>query len=641
MFKALRILTLLVCVISFSRFGKAAHLIGGEMSYTCLGANNYAVQLRIFRDCAGGGAPFDAAAQIAVYDTAGNLIQNLRINKGPEQSINFNPTNDPCLIIPSGLCSEWTIYKDTVVLPPTPGGYDLVHQRCCRNAIIGNLVNPDDIGSTISTSIPSMDTLCNSSPRFDSIIPTILCLDQPFDLPLQVSEPDGDSLSFKFCEVFTGGGQIGGGGCASVVPSPPCAPPFTPASFKSSFSFSNPFPSSPPLSVNIQTGRFSGKATQQGTYVVGICVEEWRDGQMLSTVHLDYQFTVANCPIVQGDLVTAQEDPKILCDGLTVNFTSEVKNSNDVLWDFGDPTTLADTSRQLNPQYTYPNLGVYTVTLIAEPGTACSDTIKEDFFLKYLVQPRFTASGIFCFGGQDIEIAGQGIYPAGATFEWDFGGDADTSFATGIMAPPVKWNSPGYKPVTFTVFWDSCSRSTTDSVRIRGLGLNTNAGPDITIRPQQKFTLAASPPSKSYYWYADSPVEMSNPFGQENEVIIRSEEDTVTFFLEQTDVFGCKGLDSMQVFVLDAPFKSVMNVMTPNGDGKNDVLNLAELNPNGQCSLSVLNRWGKEVYSESNYQNDWGGFDNGLSPLPDGTYYFRLICDNTMRFQGGVTILRP
>lgn len=640
MLKALRILTLLVCVFSFSQVARSAHLIGGEMSYTCLGANNYALQLRIFRDCAGGGAPFDGAARVAIYDTAGNLVQNLTILKGVEQSVNFNPTNDPCLIIPPGLCSEWTTYKDTVNLPPIPGGYNIVHQRCCRNAIIGNLVNPSDIGSSIATSIPSLDTTCNSSPRFDSIIPTILCVNEPFDLPIQVSEDDGDSLSFKLCQIFAGGGQIGGGGCGSVVPNPPCPPPFTPAVFQSSFSFSNPFPSSPSLSVNSQTGRFTGRATQPGTYVLGFCVEEWRNGQKLSTVRLDYQFTVANCPIAQSDMVTAQEEPEILCDGLTVNFKSEVKNTNSVRWDFGDPTTTADTSRQLNPQYTYPNLGVYTVTLIAEPGTQCSDTLQEDFFLKYLVQPRFISSGVFCFGGQDIDMAAQGIYPRNARFEWDFGGDADTTSATGRVAPKVEWNSPGYKPVTFTVFWDSCSRSTTDSVFISSLGLTTNVGPDLTLRPQQKFTLTASPPASNYYWYADRPVEMSNPFGRENEVIIRSDEDTVTFFLRQTDELGCEGLDSMQVFVLDAPFKSVMNVMTPNGDGKNDVLNLAELNPDGNCNLSVINRWGKEVYSKNNYQNDWSGIDKGLSPLPDGTYYFRLSCNGVMRFQGGITILR-
>ncbi|TKC10164.1 T9SS type B sorting domain-containing protein [Pedobacter polaris] len=62
------------------------------------------------------------------------------------------------------------------------------------------------------------------------------------------------------------------------------------------------------------------------------------------------------------------------------------------------------------------------------------------------------------------------------------------------------------------------------------------------------------------------------------------------------------------------------NVITPNGDGKNDVFRIdgLELHPNH--ALYIFNRWGNEVYkSNGPYKNDWNG--NGLN---EGTYYYLL-----------------
>jgi gliding motility-associated-like protein len=69
------------------------------------------------------------------------------------------------------------------------------------------------------------------------------------------------------------------------------------------------------------------------------------------------------------------------------------------------------------------------------------------------------------------------------------------------------------------------------------------------------------------------------------------------------------------------------NIITPNGDGKNDVLTIdnVALYPNN--TLTIFNRWGKEVYSAANYRNTYGGQDQGagmyyyLFKLQDGTTY--------------------
>jgi gliding motility-associated-like protein/uncharacterized repeat protein (TIGR01451 family) len=62
------------------------------------------------------------------------------------------------------------------------------------------------------------------------------------------------------------------------------------------------------------------------------------------------------------------------------------------------------------------------------------------------------------------------------------------------------------------------------------------------------------------------------------------------------------------------------NVITPNGDGKNDVFHIDGLELNPVNTLSIFNRWGNEVYrSNGPYKNDWNG--NGLN---EGTYYYLL-----------------
>ncbi len=61
------------------------------------------------------------------------------------------------------------------------------------------------------------------------------------------------------------------------------------------------------------------------------------------------------------------------------------------------------------------------------------------------------------------------------------------------------------------------------------------------------------------------------------------------------------------------------NVVTPNGDGKNDLLEIPYLPFYGKSKMTVMNRWGITVYSSGDYQNDW--YPEHLS---DGTYYYIL-----------------
>lgn len=89
------------------------------------------------------------------------------------------------------------------------------------------------------------------------------------------------------------------------------------------------------------------------------------------------------------------------------------------------------------------------------------------------------------------------------------------------------------------------------------------------------------------------------------------------------------------------------NVFTPDGDGINDVFKIAK-NVGSlkepitveyiKMELIVFDRWGRKVYDNDNYHNDWNGGN-----LPEGTYFYRLNTFGLFKnesFKGSVTILR-
>lgn len=81
-----------------------------------------------------------------------------------------------------------------------------------------------------------------------------------------------------------------------------------------------------------------------------------------------------------------------------------------------------------------------------------------------------------------------------------------------------------------------------------------------------------------------------------------------------------------------------VNVFTPNGDGINEFLSftLLELYPGSR--LQIFNRWGKLIYEDESYYNDWDGED-----AKAGTYFYILEINDEEYpepFKGSFTIIR-
>ena len=88
------------------------------------------------------------------------------------------------------------------------------------------------------------------------------------------------------------------------------------------------------------------------------------------------------------------------------------------------------------------------------------------------------------------------------------------------------------------------------------------------------------------------------------------------------------------------------NVVTPNGDGYNDiwqVVNLVEFNLYPVNRLRIYNRWGRLVYQRDNISSHDDDWDPNDCDCPDGTYFFRFDAQGDFGFiqhKGAIEVIR-
>ncbi|WP_426061587.1 gliding motility-associated C-terminal domain-containing protein [Hymenobacter sp. B1770] len=78
------------------------------------------------------------------------------------------------------------------------------------------------------------------------------------------------------------------------------------------------------------------------------------------------------------------------------------------------------------------------------------------------------------------------------------------------------------------------------------------------------------------------------------------------------------------------------NIITPNGDRQNDVLVIDNIQLHPGNTFTVFNRWGREIYSTTNYQNNWGGDDK----TPAGSYFYLLKLSNGTNLKNWFEIVK-
>jgi len=287
---------------------QANHIIGGELTYSSTDFTEYDFTMIVYRDCGAGGANFDSFNGNSIIGTVtifrdGVVRETINLSVPVISSIDINDSAHPC---PEnlGICVERGVYDFSVTLTSTNATYTISYQRCCRNPTITNIISPNETGMTFTLDL-SEETQgsFNHSPTFNSAPVTLVCVNEPMFINSSAADLDGDELRYSFCSPFIGGGLDGTGGTSGdfndltgVAPDPDAPPPYFNIDYIApNFSAATPLAGDPLITINPTTGVISGTPNIIGQFVYGICVEEYRNNVLLSTIRRDYQLNVVDC----------------------------------------------------------------------------------------------------------------------------------------------------------------------------------------------------------------------------------------------------------------------------------------------------------------------------------------------------------
>jgi len=612
----------------------ATHIAGGDITYKYLGNNNYEITVRIYFDCFNGSASAissDMSISVGFFDMNNNQIASTFISGvGPDTITNVNY---PCIIPPSNFCIMKYVYVTTVNIPAPPGGFKAVFQRCCRNNVILNIVDPGNTGATFFTDVADISVVTtNSSPIFNYDPPVYLCLNKPVAHNFSATDPDGDSLLY---ELFT---PFDGASAAVPQPQPPNQPPYFPINWSGGYNVNNMLGTNPPMTIDPQSGILTVTPTTLGVFVVGVVVKEYRGGIYIGETKRDYQFNVINC---QFSAVAAFTTPQINCSKW-VQFQNNSQSANQFLWDFGVPGVNTDTSSQFQPAFLYPDFGSYTVTLIAS-DTICSDSVTStvQLFPKPEIFP--TLDTILC--GPDtvslVALIGSSWPP---TIPVQFTWSASPSGAAQISNPSGA-NASAFVTQNVTI---------TVSASVSNSQCDTSVSRNIQVYPVPEASFAY----EEFPGCLDSKVHFYNNSTDAQSISWRftpggnfSESDPkVTFDLgssvlvELTAVNGpCTDKDTMTIFLQgQKPIKEpVPNIITPYTiDNLNDCFDISSSADGSQCfDLWIFNRWGQLVYDSKLDGHCWNGkVRNKNALVTPGVYFYLVYVNGAKKEFGTVTV---
>ncbi|MFC6997166.1 DUF7948 domain-containing protein [Rufibacter roseus] len=206
----------------------------------------------------------------------------------------------------------------------------------------------------------------------------------------------------------------------------------------------------------------------------------------------------------------------------------------------------------------------------------------------------------------------------------------------GIFTPPTGFVGPSMVTYTTTSSNGLCTASASKYVAVAPLP-NINVAlanelcfnnPEVTGYAPFNATFSnATTGATSFVWdFGDgsqsTEVEPKHTYTQPG---------TYKVMLTTTYSTGCQ--DQREVTQINVAPNGIPNIITPNGDGLNDVFF-----QRFSClptEFVLYNRWGKEVHREANYRQNWDG-----GSLSEGTYFYLLKDTEGNSAKGWVEIVR-
>lgn len=277
-------------ILAFSL--RANHIVGGEIEFITIEPGSYRINLIQYRDEAQTLNPTpDLSVLVYIFSNKDHrFVGSYTLPLTSLSEVSY--TNQECAI--DELKTSRVIYSLDVALEPSDyadeEGYYIVWERCCRNLVVKNIINPGGTGMKYVVEIPPLwkdgKPFINSSPVLLRPLSDYACIDQLYYTDFTGTDPDGDSLVYRLATPLNSSAADP----ADPIPQPK---PHIEVFWANGFSLDSVVPGNPPLRVSGR-GLLTVEPFTTGVYVFSVVVEEWRDKQKIGEVQRDFQMLVVD-----------------------------------------------------------------------------------------------------------------------------------------------------------------------------------------------------------------------------------------------------------------------------------------------------------------------------------------------------------
>lgn len=611
----------------------ATHIVGGEFSLLWKGRGyNYQLSLNVYYDdihADDGLLGTDLIIYADVFEKGTNKqVQTFQLPRvSANQFVKYHIPNCQTGSVRTRILH----YTSSIYLDPAiydhPDGYYIVWQRCCRNEVIDNIVEPDNVGNAFYMEFPPVqlngEGFINSSPEFNDIAGEYFCLnsEQVFDFGAQ--DLNGDSLVYSLVTPYAGHGNLTSipGSSPSGLPAPY---PLVEWNTQDGYSLKNIIPGSPSLSIDRFTGQLSVTPTKEGLFVLTVMVEEYRNDIRIGLNRRDFQFKVIKCienpqPEVQlqnpeGGYL-ADDDTLVVkfgqdsCFVLDITDSSAYKESENI-----SVKLLSENSSSLFSLSA--SAGVLSPTFLQMTSDLCVTTCERILLEKdSIFQMKVVVSDDGCPVPQTDTLSVNVLILADTNQAPDIGFIPDKETYTITVGDSV----------SFDVFLTDSDSSDILYLELEGNGFNPGAVGMIFNNVSGIDSIGSK-----FSWVTNCDHAKNGPY-------------TVTFRGRDESCSKEHEVEKQVVFNIEDKHTEItsiqpVNLITPNGDGENECFYIPDI-PEGNCQyffsrVGIYNRWGAEVFASFDPNFKWKATD-----VPDGVYFY-VIDLNEKTYRGWIEIIR-
>jgi gliding motility-associated-like protein len=337
-----------------------------------------------------------------------------------------------------------------------------------------------------------------------------------------------------------------------------------------------------------------------------------------------------------------------ICSNGSATVSGATASGGTIAWSHNGSGTLTGGTTT-TPTYTTVSAdagNTVLLTLTVTGSGSCAPSSDTALFTIF-VQPVPSASvsgavsSTICANGGTVTVLGASA--SNGTIQWTHDGqgtlaNATTLFPAYTAVPDDAGDTVQLLLVVSDTTGCGLSDSATYTIVINpvGTGAFVDAGEDQTISLGNTAELDATGPA-IVDWQWTPAADLSDPNIPDP---VASPLVTTVYTLTATDASGCMATDSVTITVIEDFALIIANLITPNGDDKNDTWIIQNIENYPNTSVTIVNREGIIIYENGDYDNSWGGTYEGKI-VPDGTYYYIVRFEDSDRiYKGGVTIIQ-